>query len=123
MPGADAPETRRAMEEALQQGGRAVPNITRQLRSQGIYQEDLEEIRRFVQGLPNSRFANNPKLLTEEYRKMLALLEQLELQVRRQVEEDSGGQVRSIVADPVPEHYREAVAEYFRKLSQRNNAK
>jgi hypothetical protein len=76
-----------------------------------------------VQGLPNSRFANNPKLLNEEYRKMLAMLEQLELQVRRQVEEDSGGQVRSIVADPVPEQYREAVAEYFRKLSQRNNAK
>jgi hypothetical protein len=54
---------------------------------------------------------------------MLAMLEQLELQVRRQVEEDSGGQVRSIVADPVPEQYREAVAEYFRKLSQRNSAK
>jgi hypothetical protein len=123
MPGADDLETRRAMEEALQQSGRAVPNITRQLRAQGIYQEDLEELRRFVQGLPNSRFANNPKLLNEEYRKMLAMLEQLELQVRRQVEEDSGGQVRSIVADPVPEQYREAVAEYFRKLSQRNSAK
>jgi hypothetical protein len=110
------------MEEALRQGVQSVPRLTEQLRSQGIYQEDLEEIRRFVRGLPDSRFAGNPKLLQEEYRKMLGLLEQLELQVRRQLEEDKGNQVRSIVAEPVPEQYRDAVAEYFRRLSQRNKA-
>jgi hypothetical protein len=111
------------MEEALQQGSQSVPRLTEQLRSQGIYQEDLEDIRRFVRGLSDSRFAGNPKLLQEEYRKMLGLLEQLELQVRRQIEEDKGGnQVRSIVAEPVPEQYRDAVAEYFRRLSQRNKA-
>jgi hypothetical protein len=111
------------MEEALREGVQSVPRLTQQLRSQGIYQEDLVELRRFARGLPESGFAGNPKLLQEEYRKMLGMLEQLELQVRRQVEEGQGGnQVRSIVAEPVPEQYRDAVAEYFRRLSQRNKA-
>ena len=48
---------------------------------------------------------------------MLTMLEQLELQVRRQVETEGGGQVRAEVNTPVPEQYREAVAEYFRRLS------
>ena len=52
---------------------------------------------------------------------MLGLLEQLELQVRRQVETAGDTEVRAIVTEPVPEQYREAVAEYFRRLS--NGAK
>jgi hypothetical protein len=48
---------------------------------------------------------------------MLGLLEQLELQVRRQVETAENTEVRAIVSEPVPEQYREAVAEYFRRLS------
>jgi hypothetical protein len=111
-------ETRREMERAMREGARSVPRITRDLRGNGIDQEDLEAIRRFAQGLSNERFAGNPELLTQEYRKLIAILEQLELQVRRQVEEGQGSQVRSTAAEPVPEQYREAVAEYFRRLSE-----
>ena len=110
-------QARREMEQALREGVRLVPRMTRDLQTSGIYEEDLEEIRRFVEGLPNSRFAGNPELLAQEYRRLLSLLEQLELQVRRKVEEEQGGQVRTSVAEPVPEEYREAVAEYFRRLS------
>jgi hypothetical protein len=48
---------------------------------------------------------------------VLSLLEQLELQTRRKVETEEGGDVRVIVSEPVPDQYREAVAEYFRRLS------
>ena len=112
------PETRQAIERALRESQREIPQVTRDLRAGGIHTDDLEEIRKFVQGLPNSRFAGNPQLLQQEYRRMLALLEQLELQVRREVELAEGAAVRTIVAEPVPEQYREAVAEYFRRLSQ-----
>jgi len=105
------------MEKALREGTRLVPRMARELQTGGIYKEDLEEIRRFAQGVPNSKFAGNPKLLQEEYRRLLSLLEQLELQVRRNVEEEQGGQVRTAITEPVPEEYREAVAEYFRRLS------
>lgn len=110
-------QARREMEQALREGVRPVPRLTRDLQTSGIYREDLEEIRRFVKGLPNSRFAGNPELLAQEYRRLLSLLEQLELQVRRKVEEEQGSQVRTSVSEPVPEEYREAVAEYFRRLS------
>ena len=103
----------------MRDSARLLPSLTQQLRGQGIDEEDLSEIRRFVAGLPQDRFPGNPKLLQEEHRNLLSLLEQLELQVRRQVERDKGGnQIRAIVNEPVPEQYREAVAEYFRRLSQ-----
>jgi hypothetical protein len=56
-------------------------------------------------------------LVEREYRSLVSLLEQLELQVQRHVEVDQGGDVRAIGGEPIPEEYREAVAEYYRKLS------
>ena len=110
-------ETRREMDRALSEGVRSVPRLARDLRTGGIYKEDLAEIRNFVRGLGSDNFKGNPNLLAQEYRRMLTMLEQLELQVRRQVETEGGGQVRAEVNTPVPEQYREAVAEYFRRLS------
>lgn len=47
---------------------------------------------------------------------MLTGVEQIELQLRRQLD-DQGGAVRSGSAEPVPQGYADAVAEYFRRLS------
>ena len=108
-------DVQRALRRAVQQ----IPGLTQQLRRKGIDAQELAELRRFVAGLSQSRFPGNPRLLEKEHRKVLALLEQLELEVRRQVEQEKGNfQVRVIGAEPVPEQYREAVAEYFRRLSQ-----
>ena len=112
-------EMRREMERAMRDGSRLVPGITQQLRGSGIDEQELNELRHYVGGLPHSRFSGNPRLLQEEHRKLLSLIEQLELQVRRQVEQDQGGaNVRAAANEPVPERYREAVAEYYRRLSQ-----
>ena len=107
------------VQRALRQAVQEIPGLTQQLRRKGIDAQELAELRRFVAGLSHSRFPGNPRLLEKEHRKVLALLEQLELEVRRQVEQEKGNfQVRVIGAEPVPEQYREAVAEYFRRLSQ-----
>ena len=50
-------------------------------------------------------------------REVLPNLEALELQLRKQAEQENGGQVRSGATDKVPAGYVDAVAEYFRKLS------
>lgn len=116
--GAADPEIRRRMEEGLRQGVADVPQIVSQLRKSGQFEpQDLAELRDFVRGLASERFEGNPDLIEKEYRKMLALLEQLEVQVRRQVELDDKEEVRAIVSEPAPETYREAVAEYYRRLS------
>jgi hypothetical protein len=58
----------------------------------------------------------NPELMNRIESQMLSGVEQIELQLRRQLD-DQGGAVRSGSADPVPQGYADAVAEYFRRLS------
>ena len=48
---------------------------------------------------------------------LLPNIEQLELQLRRKLEGEQGGQVRSSNTERVPAGYGEAIAEYFRRLS------
>lgn len=58
----------------------------------------------------------NPELMNRIEAQMLTGVEQIELQLRRQLD-DQGGAVRSGSAEPVPQGYADAVAEYFRRLS------
>ena len=116
-PRAVDPQTLERMERALEEGVAQVPRLTQRARSSEEFDpRDVADLRRFAQELGDGRFLGNPDLLEEEYRKMLALLEQLEVTLRRQVELDDKEEVRAIVSQPVPELYREAVAEYYRRL-------
>jgi hypothetical protein len=58
-----------------------------------------------------------PELQNRINREVLPNLEALEVQLRWQLDEQNGGQVRSGASDKVPSGYVDAVAEYFRKLS------
>jgi hypothetical protein len=69
-----------------------------------------------MQRLDPKRFPGNPELLSNLHGRILAEVEQLELQLRRMVD-DKGGRVRSTSGDPAPPGYADAVAEYFRRLS------
>ena len=111
------PEALQRMESALREGAAQVPRLGQRLRSNAEFDpRDIAELRRFAEELGDGRFSGNPALLQEEYRKMLALLEQLEVTLRRQVELADKDEVRAIVSEPVPELYRDAVAEYYRRL-------
>ncbi|HTQ53284.1 MAG TPA: hypothetical protein VMI94_02425 [Bryobacteraceae bacterium] len=59
--------------------------------------------------------SNDPELLSRIEAQMLSGVEQIELQLRRAL--DQGGAVRSGPSEPVPPGYADAVAEYFRRLS------
>lgn len=50
-------------------------------------------------------------------RQAIPTIEQLELALRRKVEEQKSGQVRNAGAEPAPPGYADKVAEYFRRLS------
>ncbi len=113
----DDPTVRERMEQALEKGIAEVPRLSREVGRQLEFDpDDIADLRRFAQELGDGRFLGNPGLLREEYRNMLALLEQLEVKLRRQVELDNKEEVRVVVGEAVPEAYREAVAEYYRKL-------
>ena len=111
------PRLRERMERALESGVAEIPRWVPRLRENEEFDpEDILALRQFARELGDGRFLGNTELLEEEYRKMMALLEQLEVQLRRQVELDDKEEVRAIVAETIPEPYRDAVAEYYRTL-------
>ena len=111
------PAVRDRMERALEAGIADIPRLAQQLRTTREFDpSEIAELRNFARELGDGRFLGNPELLEQEYRKMLAMLEQIEVKLRRQVELDDKEEVRAIVSEPVPESYREAVAEYYRRL-------
>ena len=114
---ADVPEVQEQMERALESGVAELPRLAQQLRlNQEFDPREIAQLRAFARELGDGRFLSNPELLQEEYRKLLEMLEHIEVKLRRQVELDDKEEVRAIVSEPVPETYREAVAEYYRKL-------
>ncbi len=104
---------------AFRDGRVELSQIERALRSDPEFAREVEALRREMERLPMtaSRFPGNPALLNKEQQKLMHEVEQLELMLRRKVEEKQGAQVRAATEQPVPENYRKAVAEYFRRLS------
>ena len=73
----------------------------------------IEEMRR----LDPSRFPGNPALVEQMRQQLVSGVDALELQLRRQIEENHGSTIRNTDPARVPPGYQESVAEYYRKLS------
>jgi hypothetical protein len=94
--------------QQLQQQARGDANATRDINNL---------IRDFRQFDPYN--LNNDPLLSQRIQAALGNIEQVEMELRRKVEQANGGDgsVRSPGSEPAPQGYSDAVAEYFRKLS------
>lgn len=77
----------------------------------------LSELTSEMQRFDPTKFKGNPQLIEQMRAQILPNIEQLELQMRRKMEDKTSGQVRSGAAERVPAGYADAVAEYFRRLS------
>ena len=94
----------------LRQAVREDPEMAKQV------QELIQEMER----LDPSRFPGNPALVEQLHSQVLADVDKLELQLRRQLDDKDYGQVRSGDTKTVPQGYEESVAEYYRRLSKNN---
>jgi hypothetical protein len=94
----------------LRQSVREDPEMAKQV------QELIQEMER----LDPSRFPGNPALVEQLHSQVLANVDKLELQLRRQLDDKDSGQVRSGDTKTVPQGYEESVAEYYRRLSKNN---
>ena len=72
-----------------------------------------------MRNLDPSRFPGNPALVEQMHQQLVSEVDALELQLRRQLEENHGGTIRNTAPAKVPDGYRDAVAEYYRRLSSR----
>jgi hypothetical protein len=102
---------------------RAIQSATRQLNDMRQMFKDNPDLTRQLGDVEReiSRLAvgdiSSQELQNRLNREVLPNLESLEVQLRRQVENQNGDQVRSGSTDKVPAGYAAAVEEYFRKLS------
>jgi hypothetical protein len=92
----------------LEQQAQADPNMLK----------DIQALMRDLQRLDPYTYANDPLLAERIHAALVSGVEQVEMELRRKVEETTGdGSVRSPGGETVPQGYADAVAEYFRKLS------
>jgi len=91
----------------LEQAGQGDPNMVR----------DLQNLIRDMQRLNPNTYANDPLLADRIQATLMGGVQQVEMELRRKVEESNGGSVRSPGGDKVPQGWEGSVAEYFRKLS------
>jgi hypothetical protein len=73
----------------------------------------IEEMRR----LDPSRFPGNPALVEQMHQQLVSGVDALELQLRRQLDENHTGTIRNADPAKIPAGYKDSVAEYYRKLS------
>jgi hypothetical protein len=106
-------DTQREIEQGL--------NLLNQVR--GAVQESPEAKQQLqalidqMQHLDPSRFPGNPALVEQMRQQLVANVDALELQLRKQLDQDQGGTIRNTDPTKVPAGYQSAVAEYYRKLS------
>jgi hypothetical protein len=79
--------------------------------------QQLQSLIDQMRNLDPSRFPGNPALVEQMHQQLISNLDALELQLRRQLEENRGGTIRNADPKKVPPGYQDSVAEYYRKLS------
>ena len=104
-------------ERAYREGLRDLSQLRMNLQDSPEIAREVQALIREMQRLDPSRFKGNPELVERLRGGVLANLEQIELQLRRKLDEKNAGQVRSAAPSIVPPGYRDSVAEYFRRLS------
>ena len=92
-------------------------NTLRDLEDNPQVSRDMRDMIHDLYRLDPRLSPGNPEMMSRIEAQMLTGVEQIELQLRRSLDGDQGGVVRSGTAEPVPPGYADAVAEYFRRLS------
>lgn len=113
------PEYRERIDQDINETAGIVNPIIPELRGQGLSDQEIDEIYRILRQLTYAPMDDqkNELILQEEMTRRLALLEQLELRLEQGASREQIGNIRSEVSEPVPAEYKDAVAEYYRRLS------
>lgn len=103
-------------QRTLSDAARGLVDLRNQFKDDPDMMRQITDVEREISRLQVGDISSQ-ELQNRLNREILPNLEALELQLRKQAEQDNGDQVRSAASDKVPAGYMDAVAEYFRKLS------
>ena len=102
---------------AYQESLRDLEQLRQSVRDDPETEKDVQDIIRQMQSLDPSRFPGNPAMVEHLHEEVLASVDKLELQLRRELDDKQAGQVRSGDSKQIPAGYEDSVAEYYRRLS------
>jgi hypothetical protein len=105
--------------QAIHNAARDLNEMRQLFKDNPDIQKEITDLEHEIQKLTVGEIAT-AELQRRLNREVLPNLQALEVKLRRQVEEQGGGQVRSGATDKVPAGFSAAVEEYFRKLSKGN---
>jgi hypothetical protein len=77
---------------------------------------EVQQLAQQMQRLDPSRFPGNPAMVDQMHREVLSTVDRLELQLNRS---SAATDAHTGKPDAVPSGYQDAVAEYYRRLSQK----
>ena len=103
---------------AVRDGLRDLAHLEQMLRGNREMSRDIRDLMGEMRESEARRGGIAPARLDEMINRLIGGIEQVELQLRRSVESKDPGSVRSGASQTVPPGYVDAVAEYFRRLSQ-----
>lgn len=102
-------------EKALQQQLREFRQLGRTLQADPNLSKEIRDLTRRMQNLDPKRFPGNPALVDQMREEMLGSIDRIELQLLNQ---ESSTEARSGRSSEIPSGYQNAVADYYRRLSQ-----
>ena len=106
-----------SIESSRRQALRELDELRQEVRGQPDALTDIQELTRDLQRLGAANFAGNPALVDQLRAQVLTAMDNLELRLRRDLDQQRSDQVRNGDSLRVPQGYQESVAEYFRRLS------
>ena len=98
----------------MREGMRDLSELRRSLADNPELSKELQDTLRSLQRFNGS---GDLQVIEQMRSEVLPQVEQLETQLRRQLDEKQPGQVRASSNEAVPQGYGDAIAEYFRRLS------
>jgi hypothetical protein len=104
-------------EVAIQQGLKELNQLRQQLPNDPEAQRQLQDLITAMEHLDLKRFPGNPAMVEELHQRLLSGVTTLELQVRQNADSKRAAQIRGLDPTPAPPGYKDAIAEYFRRLS------
>lgn len=100
-------------EQAIEQGMRQLTQLRQMVKDDPQAAKEVLDLERQMQRLDPNRFPGNPAMVEHMHQDIMSAVDKLELQLQH----DGSAEARTGKSDAIPAGYQDAVAEYYRRLS------
>jgi hypothetical protein len=101
----------------IEQGLNTLNQVRAAVQDSPEAKQELESLIEQMRKLDTGGFPDKPAMVEQMHQQLVSEVDALELQLRRQLDENQGGTIRNADPSKVPPGYQASVAEYYRKLS------